>query len=363
MAIQKPGLVLLSALLALICSACSDESTVEEKPVRPVVSIIAGGENANLQRNFPGKINASRQVDLAFQVPGRLIELPVIKGQHVKAGSPLAKLDTRDYESNLKAAQAKVLRTQAEFKRAEELVKKQLVSRSDFDKKTAERDIAAADAEKVKKALEDATLTAPFDGVIGNTFVENFEDVSAKQPILSLQGGTGYEVVINIPENSVLRISEDVRGKITSYATFDSLPDRQFPLTIKEAALEADPTTQTYEVALLMEEPGDDLTILPGMSVTVVATMPQSQTEAGISIPVTALFSNREGGKGQYIWIIQPNSMTVSLRKVAIDRIEGDRVQIIQGLQAGERVVSAGVHYLQEGDKVRLFQVDPEPIL
>ncbi len=353
----KKGLSgLLVLLIGFTLAGCGPQEEAKQEVIRPVKSIVVGGDGASLKRTFPGKIRAAEKVDLAFQVSGQLTKLNVRNGQEVKKGEILAQLDNRDFVSNLKAAKAEFNRAQAQFERMAELVERQLVSRSEYDQKKASRDVAESDVERTQKALNDTSLRAPFAGVIANRHVENFQDVTAKQAIISLQDPSDLEVVINIPENSILRATAD-RSQINPVASFDALPDKQFTLNLKEFATQADPNTQTFELVFIMDSP-EGLTVLPGMSVSVTASVPDRNATSTVkTVPATALFADREGGNSQYVWIINEADMSISRRAVQVGSLRGQNVEVIEGVSSGERIVTAGVHYLEEGQKVSLLNI------
>lgn len=349
-------------VIVTVCSSflwgCGAEEVAQEADIRPVKSVVVGGSGDALESTYPGRIRAAEKVELAFQVSGQLIKLNVRNGQEVEKNEVIAQLDSRDFASNLKAAKAEFNRAQAEFKRMGELVERQLVSRSEFDQKKARRDIAEADAERAQKALNDTYLRAPFAGVIAITHVDNFQDVNAKQPIVSLQDPSDLEVVINIPENSILRTTgnADERPDINPRARFDALPDKLFALDLKEFATQADPNTQTFEVVLIMNKP-DELNIMPGMSVSVMASLPRREQGGGVTVvPATSVFADREGGTDQFVWVVNETDMTVGRRAVTIGGLRGTSVEVLSGINNGDRIVTAGVHYLEEGQQVSLLQ-------
>lgn len=343
----------------LVAACGGQDEALPEPMVRPVKSMVVGAADGVSRRVFPGKIRAAKQVDLSFQVAGQLRELKVLNGQTVARDEILAELDDRDFVSNLKAAEAEFSLAQADFERSGALVKRQLVSRSEYDQMRAQRDIAEANVERARKALSDTRLRAPFAGVVAHRYVENFQDINAKQPIVSLQNSVNLEVVINIPENSILTLNEN-RDFVTISAAFDSLPGRSFPLTVKEYSTDTNPTTQSYEVVLLMERPAD-VNLFPGMTASVTAELqtPQTQT-ASLWIPLAAVFADREGKDSQYVWVVNPQTLTVARREVSTGGLRSDQVEITGGLHTGERIVTAGVHYLQADDKIRLPEVAGE---
>ncbi|NNF96890.1 MAG: efflux RND transporter periplasmic adaptor subunit, partial [Halobacteria archaeon] len=180
---------------------CSEKPQEVKQIIRPVKTMVVGGASSEFQRTFTASVRASDRVELAFQVPGKLIELPVKKGQVVNQGDLIGRLDPRDYKSNMQSAQARYDKALANFKRGDELVEKGFISRTDYDRLSARRDVTAAELDKAKKAFDDTSLKAPFGGVVAQRFVENFTEVRAKQKIISLQDTSLLELVVYIPEH------------------------------------------------------------------------------------------------------------------------------------------------------------------
>ncbi|MEH6822419.1 MAG: efflux RND transporter periplasmic adaptor subunit [Motiliproteus sp.] len=221
-------------------------------------------------RVFPGKVEAANKVALAFQVAGALTQLSIKKGQNVSKGEVLAQLDKRDYRSDFKADQAKRTRALADYKRAEKIFKKRLISAANVDSLRAARVVAAANVEKSRKALNDTTLRAPFSGTIATLYVDNFQNVRAKDPVLSLQDNSALDISVQVPENLIVHAGRQ-NHDIDLLARLEAYPDKAFPLSIKEFSTAADPDTQTFEFVLSMPAP-TDINVLPGMSVSVEAT-------------------------------------------------------------------------------------------
>ncbi|MGI9236840.1 MAG: efflux RND transporter periplasmic adaptor subunit, partial [Woeseiaceae bacterium] len=194
-----------TGLCALFLGAC--EKAVEEAPeiVRPVriltISSLQGGDTLN----YPGAIQGAQNAELAFEVEGRLIELPAEEGITVTENQVLARLDPADYQAALDAAQARFNSAKDTFDRYSEVFERGAISRQEFDNARRQLGVQGADLTAAKKAMSDTQLRAPFAGLIGRTFVENFNNVQAKQPILLLQDMSQLEVVINIPEQDWLR--------------------------------------------------------------------------------------------------------------------------------------------------------------
>jgi RND family efflux transporter MFP subunit len=342
--------------LAFSISGCGKkkEEVVKKEVVRPVKIMtvsMAGAEE--ITREFPGRVRASQRVDLAFQVAGPLISLPIEEGQQVKKGQVLARIRPRDFETEIDKAKAKTLEAEQQYLRYKELYAKNQVSKADFDKYKSQYDISRAYQKEAEDALDDTFLRAPFAGVVARRYVDNFQDVQAKEPIVSLQDISQIEVLVNVPENIIVRV-ERKKGRNTAlaHATFATAPGQQFPLSLKEYATEADPQTQTYQVTLLMDQP-TGINVLPGMTATVVGSRSTEESNQGdITIPAIAVFSDYDGDSS--VWVFKTDTQTVHQRKVKTGELSGaDSIKIVSGLEVGEQIAVTGVNSLQEGMKVK----------
>ena len=215
----------LIALLVFLLTSCGKkEEPPAKEVVRPVKMMTIASGDVTFKRSFPGKVKASQQVDLAFKVSGPLVEFPVNEGQSVKIGKLLARIDPRDFKINLDKAKAHALEAEQQYKRYKDLYIKKQVSKADFDKYRAASDIARAQKEDAQHALSDTYLRAPFAGVIAKKFVENFQEVRAKQPIVSLQDVSSVEIHIDVPEAVMARFRS--KGTVTAMAEFVAAPGK-----------------------------------------------------------------------------------------------------------------------------------------
>ena len=156
------------------------------------------------------------------------------------------------------------------------------------------------------------------------------------------------DVVVDVPETVMANLrAADI---VQILAEFSGAPGLQFPVHIKEVAQRADPTTQTFRVRVAMKSPAD-VTLLPGMSATVALTYRRATILGNrILVPISAVSKNGSGG--QIAWVLGSDS-TVSARAIKIGEATGSQVEIIEGLQPGDRIAVAGVTFLREGMKVR----------
>jgi RND family efflux transporter MFP subunit len=348
--IVNPAMLLcVSMALILALSSCSkQEEVVKEEVVRPAkILTITGGGTAQT-RKYPGKVQAMDRVELSFEVSGKLVKLPVKSGQAVNKGDVIARLDARDFQSKMDAAQAQANQTKAELDRYANLLKDKVVAKSKYDVVNRNYQVAVSNVDIAKKALGNTILRASFSGRIGKRYVENFQVIKAKQPIVSLQKVGTIEIIVNAPEKAMATAKKE--NTETLVAEFSALPGKRYPLTLKEFATEADPQTQTYRIVLSMPTP-EDATILDGMTATVFQTM-AAAGRGSVDIPSQAVFSDEKGQT--YVWSVG-DDMRVKRVPVAVGVLRGSNIEVLSGLGSGSRIVTAGVQNITEGQKVRDF--------
>ena len=347
------------ALLALV--ACGDDRQAAPEPAsRPVKVFVVEGSEVDAVRSFPGKVDASQRAELAFRVGGQLQELPVKEGDLVKKGQVLARLDPTDYKLILEDRQARFDNTERNFKRAKDLVADGNISRLDFDRMEAEYRSASAALSQAKKDLEYTVLIAPFAGRVAQRDVENFEEVMAKQTVMWLQNIDQLDIVINLPESVVRSVRGGVSREVgdgghtdpavRATAQFEGRGDQTFPLRPKEIATKADPQTQTFRATFTMAAP-TKFTVLPGMTATVLLDLSELVTYESVKwVPARAV--QADSGLNPRVWLLNPETMTVSSRPVSIGRMSGSMIEITDGLAGGEEIVAVGAPYLAQGMRV-----------
>lgn len=331
--------------------ACSSEAPAPEA-VRPVISMTVADVASFSQTTLPGRAKATQEANLAFEVPGKLIERPVDVGDMLERGQVVARLDPRDFQNALDQALAAQAQARTFRSRVQQAAKSGAVSRQEVTNAAAQANAAEAEVRIRRKALEDATLLAPFDGKVAATYVENFQNVLAKQRIVRLLDTSRIEMEVSVPESliSLVPIAYDIQVE------FDAYPGQTLPATVTEIGNEASVATRTYPVTLVMDPP-EEMDIKPGMAgkVSSRADLPPEALEVGIEVPLPALFAPADDPeKRSYVWIVDPDALQVNRREVTVQQLTA-RGARVQGLEPGERVVTVGVHHLREGQQVSLL--------
>lgn len=356
--IANIGLGAAVALSFAFASGCGKRETAETadevRPVR-VATLESGGIQRKLE--FPGQIEPELQASLAFEVSGRIIEMPVKEGELVEKGAVVAILDSRDYESKLNAARATLKESESEQTRNRNLFNRNAGSKEELERSIRSTETARANLEISLKAFEDTRLKALFPGTIARILVDDFQNVEAKEPVMILQATDMMKAVINVPEtiwiqanrsNSLEKATELIQPQIIMTA----LPDRSFPAHLSEAATTADTATRTFAVTFTFTPP-EDLNISSGMTAKVIFTVPDSfdGKQTGFAVPVGSV-AYSPSGEG-HVWRIHPESRQVNKVAVKVGIVSGDQIEIYGALTAGDRIAASGVHSLREGMKVK----------
>jgi len=339
--------------LGLILSACGGENNaVSEEPIlRPVRTMIVTSPDTGKSREFTAVVDAARKADLSFKVSGEIVKVFVKQGDEIRSGKVLAKLDDTDTKIQLDEAQSSFEKAQADFTRAQKLIQSNTISKSDFDQVKASFNTANAALKAVQNNLAYTELSAPFSGVVARKYVENFEEVNAKQPVFALHDLSKIHLKIDIPESIMVQARPDNPPKLTAY--FEAIPDASFPLIIGEVSTAPDEATKTYEVTLVMELP-KNRNILPGMTARVVAERTLAESfDANFYLPANVVLKD---SRGHYVFTVADNDNgigTVRRTDVTIGEISQLGIEIFDGVQEGEHVLTAGMSKVSDGMQVR----------
>lgn len=352
------GVLTVVSTLALV--ACSEPQVVNANSpeIRPVLLVQVRSGTPQQVRRFPGAVEATQSANLTFRVPGELIELSTRPGQAINAGEVIAKVDPTDYALNVAQTQARAELAKAQFSRAARLLTDGIVSQADYEQAQAEQQMAIASLNTAKANLSYTELRAPFSGVVAALHVEPFENIAPQQPIVTLQTDSLIDVVIQVPERLFARVHRD--DSYQPNIRFDSIPDQVFLGRVREWDRIADPATNTYRVVFSLTKP-ENVNILPGMTAQVFIDSGRLLTHnsSTVTLPVSAVFSPPEltnSNTERYVWVYKETSTEqgqVHLRQVRLGDASTAEVVVVDGLEAGEWVVSAGVHQLKDQMLVR----------
>jgi RND family efflux transporter MFP subunit len=348
------------ALLALLVAACSREVPLTED-VRPVRAMTLTPTPIAAGAELPGEVRPRIESRVGFQVTGRISSRRVETGQRVGRGDVLATLDPADFRLSAAAAAAelnaaRVDRDQqrADVKRFDDLHRQGFISGAELEREQAKLDAAearyaqaAALADVSANRAAYATLRAPADGVVSAIDAEVGQVVDAGQSVVRLALAGDKEVAFSIPEARLDEWRRAREVRVSLWALEAELRGR-----IREIAPIADPATRTYAARVTLIDAPPEVAL--GMTATVRFTSEPGPPVLGV--PLTALL--REG-EATYVWRLDRQAMTVARSPVTVAGVDGNTVILGSGVEAGDAIVTAGVHLLKPGQKVRLLDADP----
>lgn len=339
-----------AALAVASLAACGSEAPVAEPPkVRPAKLVTVQSAAQQRDLSFPAVVRAVQSAELTFPLAGEVVELSVLEGADIEEGAVIARLDQRDARNNLAQAQAEFQNAQSEFNRAERLVEQDAISRSTLESRQTQLEVRQAAVDTARKALEDTVIRAPFSGRISRVYVEQYQNVQAKEPVATIQS-SATEAIIDIPGTIIARIPQ--LEPSNPRVVLDAAPDTEIPAVYREASGVADASTQTYEISFTFEPP-EGLYILPGMTATVYTTFlfkgAGDIVAEGIAVPLSAILAE---GEQRYVWVVDDN-MQLRKREITLGGDITESATVTRGLEGGETIVAAGVSFLAEGMTVR----------
>ncbi|WP_170783852.1 efflux RND transporter periplasmic adaptor subunit [Ruegeria lacuscaerulensis] len=334
----------LGIALALLATSATAQETA-----KPVKLMVVQETTPGFSRQFFGRVAARQTVDLAFQVAGQIMDMPVTEGFVIPKDELIAELDREPFQRRYDRAvlqKEQADRTLARLSRLRGTAASQ-VAVDDAETAAQLADIAVRDA---LYDLEQATLTAPFDALVSSRAVESFTTVSAGTPIVRIHDMSELRIEVDVPEILFQRSGQ--QDDITITAKFP-VSDEVFPLQIREFDAESSSVGQTFRIQFGLTPP-EGLQILPGSSVTVNVQVQDQRT--GIVVPATAIVADAEGTLG--IFVFTPTGAdegTITRVPVTIEPTESGDVRVLSGLNNGDEVVVAGGGALTDGQTVRRF--------
>jgi RND family efflux transporter MFP subunit len=375
--------------------------------------VVAAGEEPHV-RTFPGKVEASRKAELAFQVSGLLVGLPVKEGQRVARGEVIAQLRPDEFQARLKtlqgqldqaraalralqagergeerqrreaavrAAEARLTNARIELDRNTQLVRRGAGAQTDVDAadkayRVAQEDLKAAQqllekgaigrAEDIEaqeaavRALEARVVEANLQ-LEDSTLRAPYDGVIAQRFGEPNQNVTAKQPVVRFQDVDEVEIGVDVPETVMAsgvrladivslVAEISGAPGLRFPVRIREVAQVADPVTQTFHVRVAMKAPPEPR-VLPGMTATVTLTYRRASVLGSRTlIPVEAVAQTPAGEP--VAWVIGADHAAAP-RPVKLGAATGGRVEVLDGLRPGDRIAVAGVRFLRAGMRVR----------
>lgn len=348
--------------LAVVLVACSQE-VPPPVVVRPAM-VVQPQPATEAMSVYPGEVRARFEPELAFRIGGKVTKRLVDTGSRVKKDQPLAELDPQDVRLQLEAARAQVAAAEAnlnlargERDRYKTLLDRQMISRSQYDSVENQYRAGEARLQQIRAEFDVASnqagysvLRASESGVIARRLVEVGQVVAPGQTVFTLAVDGEREVLIGVPEQALERFSIGQEVAVELW----SQPGKQIPGRIRELSPAADQQTRTFAARVAFGAKSVSAEV--GQSARVYI---RANGEVPLSVPLSAITAENEQ---PYVWIVDPATSTVVRTPVRVGNYGQQRAAVLEGLKAQDWVVSAGVHLLQPGLKIRPVDRDNRPV-
>lgn len=350
-------LLLVGAVSLLTLSACQQEAPVAVEDIRPVRTVVANRGAEIDPITLSGRLEAENEAAVAFRIGGRMIERRVNVGDTITAGTEIARLDAQD-ETNaersaraaLDAAVGRQLQARGAFDRQQTLLKDGFTTRGRFDEAQEALTSANAAVDSARAQLQIARdrvgftrLVASTGGTVTARGAEPGEVVQAGQMIVRVaRPNEGIDAVFDLPARMLREAPKYPQITIR----LSDAPEIAVQGKVREVSPQADPVTGTFKIRIALKDMPTEMRLG-----SVVTGELRIDAEDIITIPATALTSFDQQPT---VWIVDPQTETVSARQVKVTRFETNSVVVSEGLEGGEIVVTAGVQSLRPGQKVRV---------
>jgi RND family efflux transporter MFP subunit len=361
MKIFKILLLFLTLITVISCSSKKEEPVLNS--VKPVKFYKVKNLNFEKKVILPGIINSVNETNLSFRVGGTIQKIYFKPGELIKKGELIAELDNSDFilkyqeiKSKLESLKSVNKSTESTYKRFKILYKNNNIPLQDLENIKGKYNSELNQIKSIEKSLEllnkqvkYTQLYAPFTGTIANQKFEELESIEENRPFIKFIDPDNLEATVFIPENKINFININDKVKIKIFNKNNFLVDG----IITEINSEANSITKTYKTKIKILNA--DNNIKSGMSCEVIYNKSDYYNNNYFIIPIDSVFSGNDSEKN-FVWKFNPVDSTVIKTEVKSEKIVSQGILIKQGLNQDDIIITAGIHFLSDGQKVKLIE-------
>lgn len=342
---------ILTLPLLLLTSACTGRQPGSETRMSVETAQSVTVETTS-DREFPFIAKPLRTSVLSFRIPGPVDRFEAYAGTRCQAGDLIAGIDPRDFQLRYEQTEAAYRQARADYERVAALYEKDNLPASSYEAALATCVAAETARDAALNALNDTQLRAPFDGYVGEVFIERYQDVKASQPVVTLTDISSLRIEIYVTQEIAMQAGS--LDEVT--VTFDHCPGERFRARVVECARSTTPNNLSYLLTALLPNP--DGALPAGLSGHVRFELPGGVRQR-VAIPRKALCHT--SGWGDCVWTVDPATGIVARRRVTVgELLPDDRIAVDAGLAADETLAVSGLRFLDEGQTVALAEA-PNP--
>ena len=342
--------LLLTFLCVFLLISCKEEAPEPEENIRPIAWMELQVQGINQIRKLSGVLVSAQKAELSFEISGQVQKVNADLGDKVTKGMILAEINKSDYKNALTSAEADYANSKSLLKRMKMALESNAVSRQEYSDAKTKFEVAEANLKIRQKAYNNTVLRAPYNGIITKKAVEPAQQVSIGQVLFDIEGESGLEVSVTVPETLIQKIE----NKKVYSVSFPSLKGVRLPAKVVEIGTQAQ-VANSFPVTLILEETSKELRA--GMTAEVLFSFIGEGLTGNLDnvmiVPNGAVGVGTEESK--FVFVYNPETQTVKKVAVETQNIIGNNVYITGDLNSGDIIAIAGVSYLRDGQKVSLI--------
>ncbi len=347
--IKWSGLLLALPLACLLLQGCMDPANgsvdkdkKDEVPAIPVeVAVVSNGDVAAFYSGTT-TIESDEQATVVSQITGVVLEIRAEEGDFVQAGTVLAKVETDRYELELQRGNATLKRLEMDYQRKKELFDKKLVSADDFERASAEFQAQKAAVGLAQLNLKYTSIKAPISGYVSERLVRVGNLVELYQPVFRINSYDPLLAVLHVPERELRVLHKGLEVTVN----VDALPSNVFHGVLTRISPVVDPATGTFRVTAEIQDP--EKILKPGLfgRVDILYDLRKNVP----LIPRNAIITEDEAS---HVFVVGEDSNVIR-RAVRLGYERNGLIEIVEGLNAGDRVVTSGKGSLSDGARIEV---------
>jgi membrane fusion protein (multidrug efflux system) len=310
----------------------------------PIVRVAAVGYGTLLDSvEAIGTANANESLTLTAKVTDTVSSVDFDDGDYVEAGDVLVQLTNREEEAQLAEAQANLTDAEAHLRRMSDLAERDLVPDSELDAARSRADASRARLDSVVARLSDRLIRAPFAGVLGFRQISPGTLLQPNTPITTLDDISVIKLDFTVPETFLGAMHEGA----TVLARSASYPGREFNGVVRNVGSRVDPVTRAFQVRAHI--PNEDAALRPGMLLMVEVVTTE---RTALVVPENAVYQIQDRA---YVYVVGED-LVARERMIETGERRFGSVEVLSGLELGERIVTEGIVKLRDGAVVRLAE-------
>lgn len=329
---------------AVIMGACSKKAeTIQEAPARVKTETVSRSFSTG-DRTYVGQVEEQKSTAVSFNGSGTIMRMLVSEGDIVHKGQLIAELDPTQSRNAIRAAEAQLKQANDALQRLKVLHDNQALPDMKWVEANSKAEEARAQLDLARKAEADCKAYAPVSGIIGKGAKETGETALPALTVATILDISNVKVRVSIPEKEIGGITATTPTRISVEALHQSFQGGRI-----ERDVQADELTHTYDIKILLPNPGQKL--LPGMvcEVEVKGHNTGKDSDNALTVPITAVQQNATGRK--FVWVTRNGK--AHRQYISIGDTYGNRIAVSEGLSDGETIITEGYHKLSEGTPVK----------